>query len=210
MAVTNTPHIDRGVIVGVFRDPAEAGQAVAELRRLGITDDQIGVIARNGDSVSTTTGSQWDVGATTGAIAGGATGAVLGLAVAAGIIPGVGPILAGGLLAGLAASAATGAAAGGVLGTLIGLGIPEHEAAFYHGEFEAGRTIVTVRAGEKAATVREVLDRFGGASAFGPPAGKPADVEKTDAGGDLTRTDAARRLNEGVERMSSPNMPPGV
>ena len=32
---------------------------------------------------------------------------------------------------------------------LIGAGIPEHEAKYYQGEFEAGRAIVTVNAGEQ-------------------------------------------------------------
>jgi hypothetical protein len=207
MNSSETPHVDRGVVVGVFRDRDDAGRAVAELGRLGIPVNQIGVIVRNGDSISGAQGSQWEIGAATGAVAGGATGTVIGFAVAAGLLPGVGPVIAGGLLAGICASAAAGAAAGGVLGALIGLGVPEEEAAFYHGEFEAGRTIVTVRAGDRAAEVRDVLDRFGGADALS--SGKSAEVETTDEG-EHNRTDAARRLNESVERMSSPHMPPGV
>jgi hypothetical protein len=210
MNAPSEPIIDRGVVVGVFRDRADAGQAVAELRRLGVAEDHIGVIARNGDTVSGMTGSQWEVGAVAGAVAGGATGTALGLAVVAGLIPGIGPIIAGGLFAGIAASAAAGAAAGGVVGALIGLGIPEEEAVFYHGEFEAGRTIVTVRAGDKVDIARSVLARFGGSESFTPPVGKPAEVELTDMGSEHVRSDAARRINESVEDMSSPHMPPGV
>jgi hypothetical protein len=205
----NTHHIDCGVVVGVFRDRGDAESAIAELKLLGTADEQIGIIARNGDTASSTTGSQWEVGAATGAVAGGATGTALGIAVAAGLLPGIGPFIAGGMLGGVVASAAAGAAAGGVLGALIGLGIPEEEAAFYHGEFEAGRTIVTVRAGEKADTDRSVLLRFGAADALGR-FGKAADVESPDEGFDLARTDAARRLNETAEGLSSPRMPPGV
>jgi hypothetical protein len=199
------PIIDRGVIVGVFRDRATAARAVAELRRLGVTDDQIGVVARNGDT-SAAVGSQWEAGAATGAVAGGATGTLLGVAVAAGLIPGIGPIVAGGLLAGLCGSAVAGAVAGGVLGSLIGLGIPEAEAAFYHGEFEAGRVLVTVRAGDRANVVRPVLHWHGGYDAI--TGGKQSEKEMTDEGG-LTRTEHARRLNAAVERASSPNMRPG-
>ncbi|HEY1381630.1 MAG TPA: hypothetical protein VGF55_32835, partial [Gemmataceae bacterium] len=207
MHSTNTPVIDRTLVVGVFRDREDAGQAVAELRRLGFTGEQVGVIARNGDTARVA-GSQWEVGAAAGAVAGGATGTVLGFAVAAGLIPGVGPFLAGGILAGVAASAATGAVAGSVLGALVGLGIPEEEAAYYHGEFQAGRTIVTVRAGDRVDIVRSVMARFGGNDALArdvddgqilhtahpqggiasapvanPPTGKPAEVEMTDVGG---------------------------
>jgi hypothetical protein len=210
MQPTETPRIDRGVVVSVFHDRMDAARAVAELQRLGVADDHIGMIARNGDSMSGTTGSQWEAGAAAGAIAGGATGTALGLAVTAGLIPGVGPVVAGGLLAGIAASAAAGAAAGGILGGLIGLGLPEEEAVFYHGEFEAGRTIVTVNAGDKADIARSILLRCGGSDSFGQPSGKPAEVEMADVGGDHVRTDAARRMNEGVEEMSSAYMPPGV
>jgi hypothetical protein len=207
MATKTEPIIDRGLVVGVFRDRASAERAVSELRRLGVSDDQIGVVARNGDT-ATPVGSQWEAGAATGAVAGGATGTLLGIAVAAGLIPGVGPFVAGGLLAGLCASAAAGAIAGSVLGTLIGLGIPEEEATFYHGEFEAGRVLVTVRAGDRANVVRPIMHWHGGYDALRRDAGKTTERDAADEGG-LTRTDAARRLNEGVERMSSPNMRPG-
>src|SRR6516162_7300093 len=149
MQPTETPRINRCVVVGIFHDRMDAARAVDELRRRGVADDHIGMIARNGDMKAGSTGSHWEVGAAAGAIAGGATGTPLGLAVTTGLIPGVGPIIAGGVLASIAASAAAGAAAGGILGSLIGLGLPEEEAVFYHGEIEAGRTIVTVNAGDK-------------------------------------------------------------
>jgi hypothetical protein len=195
---------DPGLVVGVFPDRAAAERAVAELRRLGVTDSQIGVIARNGDAAAK--GSQWEAGAAAGAVAGGATGTLLGVAVAAGLIPGIGPFVAGGLLGGLAASAAAGAVGGSVIGTLIGLGVPEREAAYYHGEFEAGRVLVTIRAGDRANVVRPVLHWHGGTDAG---VGKSTEREMSDEGG-LTRTEGARRLNADVERMSSPNMRPGV
>jgi hypothetical protein len=155
---------ERSTVVGVFRDRTHAEQAVDELRRLGFRDDQIGVAARSGDYAATVAegeDTKWAAGATAGAVAGGATGTLLGVAVAAGLIPGIGPVIAGGMLAGVLASAATGVAAGGLLGALIGLGVPEEEASYYHGEFEAGRTIVTVRADGRFAEVRDVLRRFG-------------------------------------------------
>jgi len=55
-------------------------------------------------------------------------------------------LFAGGTLAAILASAAGGAAAAGIAGALVGLGIPEDEAKHYDSEFQAGRTIVTVKA----------------------------------------------------------------
>jgi hypothetical protein len=83
------------------------------------------------------------------------------LAVAAGIIPGLGPILAGGTLAAVLASAGTGAAVGTVLGALVGLGVPEVEASYYDTEFQSGRTLVTVRADDRAAEAWNILIRHG-------------------------------------------------
>src|SRR5205807_9335680 len=117
--------------------------------------------------------------AAAGALTGGAAGALAGGALAAIMLPAVGPALVGGLLAALLGSS-VGAAAGGLLGVLIGLGIPEEEARYYDREFQAGRTIVTVRADDRydeaAATLRrhgalKVAERHPPAAAamVGPP-----------------------------------------
>jgi hypothetical protein len=45
--------------------------------------------------------------------------------------------------------AAAGAAGGGILGALIGLDIPEEQARHYQREFHSGRSLVTVRAGDR-------------------------------------------------------------
>jgi hypothetical protein len=230
----------RVTIVGVFHDPTSAEQAIAELHRLGFSNDRIGIALR-GDAVTRTAaeGTQWETGAATGAVAGGATGTLLGIAVAAGLIPGVGPAVAGGLLGGLIASAATGAVAGGVLGALIGLGVPEEEATYYRNEFEAGRVLVTVRADDRADLARSALRHFGAydiedrgtgrtVAATGefadvevvpadrpPSAGdvrvtKDVGAERTDLEPGHPRADAARRPNEGVKNASPPAGPPGV
>jgi hypothetical protein len=81
--------------------------------------------------------------------------------VAAGLIPGVGPAIAGGTLMALLASAGAGAAVGSVLGALIGLGVPEAEAGYYEGEFKSGRTLVTVKADERAGEAWDCLARHG-------------------------------------------------
>ncbi len=100
-------------------------------------------------------------GAVTGALAGLGLGALAGLGVLSGVIPVIGPAIAGGTLGIILSNAAAGAAVAGVAGALIGLGIPEEEAKYYHEEFEAGRTIVTVQADGRADEATAILRRHG-------------------------------------------------
>jgi len=170
----------RATIIGVFSDRDKAQAAVDDLRRSGFRDDQIGLVSRAVDDAGSSThaaGHQqfkekkgvssdpththWEEGAEVGAAAGAATGTGLGLAVAAGLIPGLGPAIVGGTLLAILASAGTGAAVGGLVGGLVGLGVPEAEASYYEAEFRTGRTIVTVRADERAADAWDVLARHG-------------------------------------------------
>jgi hypothetical protein len=168
---------DRGTVVGVFADQSQARQAVVELRRAGFDEDQIGVVGRSGDGQGTSglpndpTGTRWEEGTGVGAAAGGATGLGLGLAVAAGLIPAIGPVIAGGALTALIASAGAGATIGTVVGGLVGLGVPEDEAAYYEGEFKSGRTVVTVRAGDRRADAAAILTRYGGYDRSTAPGG---------------------------------------
>ncbi len=84
-------------------------------------------------------------GAGMGAVAGGLLGAL-----AASVIPGIGPVLAGGMIATALGFAGAGAAVGGILGAMTGLGISHDEAVYYEEQFNEGKAIVTVRAGEFA------------------------------------------------------------
>jgi hypothetical protein len=58
--------------------------------------------------------------------------------------------------------------AGGLIGTLIGLGIPEEEAHYYHGEVQAGRTLVTFKAPQRYDEAVNIL-RVHGAYGKGKP-----------------------------------------
>lgn len=155
------------VVVGVFDDQAHARAAVQDLRDAGFTEDQIGVAAREEARTAGTeqgadaSGSKAPEGAGTGAAAGAGVGALWALGISAGVLPAVGPVIAGGVLASILASAAGGAVAGGIVGALVGLGIPEEEAKRYGKEFEAGRTIVTVRDALRHAEASAILDRHG-------------------------------------------------
>jgi uncharacterized protein (TIGR02271 family) len=151
--------------VGVFDNRERAQQAVAELKRLGFTENEIGVAAQGDERQSVhkeEEGNHAGAGAAAGVAGGLGVGALWGLGIIAGVLPAVGPVIAGGVLASIAASAAAGAAAGGLAGALIGMGIPDDEAEYYETEFRRGRTIVTVQAGDRYDEARAVLRREGG------------------------------------------------
>jgi uncharacterized protein (TIGR02271 family) len=155
----------RTTIVGVFEDQAHAQAAVAELRRVGFREDQIGVISHDRTTTGKTTGDKGThmaEGAAAGVAAGAGIGALWALGIAAGMLPAIGPVIAGGLLASVLASAAGGAAAAGLIGALIGLGIPEEEARYYEGEFKSGRTLVTIKADGRYDEGLAVVRRHGG------------------------------------------------
>lgn len=140
-------------VVGVFTDPDLAAAAVHELRDAGFSDDQIGVATRTGGlTEGTPAGASgpptWETGAAIGMMAG---------ATIAGLALGPAPVV---LAAGFTALLG-GALTGGLIGALIDLGIPETDARWFHDEVKAGKTLVTVRAGGRAAEAAEVLRRVG-------------------------------------------------
>jgi len=91
---------------------------------------------------------------------GGVLGGLIGAAAAL-LIPGIGPVVAGGILASALGGAALGAAGGGLMGGLITTGVPEDEARYYDQQFQAGRTVVTVKADGKYAEAEAILRRHG-------------------------------------------------
>src|SRR4051812_38743489 len=145
-------------IVGLFTSQQEAQEAIRELKRRGVREEQIGVICRYDQRGVTSDPDAGDgtfatEGAAVGAAAGAGVGALWAIGIAAGALPAIGPVIAGGTLAAVAASAAGGAVAAGLIGALVGLGIPESDAHFYEGEVKSGRTLVTVRAPARPAEV---------------------------------------------------------
>jgi hypothetical protein len=187
----NNMMTNQSTVVGVFDDRLQADRAVDELRRAGFRDDQIGVAMRYdaGDAavsdVAETEGSHAGTGAVTGVVAGLGLGALAGLGVLSGVIPVVGPAIAGGTLGVVLSNAAAGAGVGGLVGALAGAGVPEDEAHYYQGEFESGRTIVTVRTDGRAADAMAVMRQHGAydmssrpdiSGAAAPMATKPIDV----------------------------------
>jgi hypothetical protein len=147
----------RTAAVGIFDNDDQARRAIDALKRAGFRDDQIGFIRRRVDADrDTDTGTR----VATGVVGGGVLGGILGAAASL-LIPGLGPAIAGGILAATLGGAAIGAAAGGIIGALTDIGVPEEEARYYQGEFEAGRVIVTVRADGREREARDILRQNG-------------------------------------------------
>ena len=156
----------RSTVVGVFEDRTHADQAVAALRKAGYRQDQIGVAMKHKEGTVDSAGEFVDEthagsGALTGALTGLGIGALAGLGVLAGVIPVVGPAIAAGTLGVVLSNAAAGAGIAGIVGALVGAGVPEHEAAYYQDEFEAGRVLVTVHADARADEATTILRQFG-------------------------------------------------
>jgi len=145
----------RPLVVGIFEKRTEAERAVSELRASGFTDSQIGFAARDEDGVTTDTITDQEQrggareGLVMGAITGGAFGSIVGAAAAV-LLPGIGPVIAGGILGAALTGAAAGAVTGGLVGALREWGLPEEEARYYQDEFQAGRTIITVKTDDLA------------------------------------------------------------
>jgi uncharacterized protein (TIGR02271 family) len=156
----------KNLVVGVFESRMAAERAIADLKRAGFTDDQIGMVGRDaeGNTIATGTAEETyaDEGAVAGAVAGAGAGALVGAGVISGLIPPAIPIVALGALGTVLLNAAGGAVLVGIAGALIGWGIPEDEAEYYEEEVKAGRFLVTVDASGREDEARSILHRFGG------------------------------------------------
>jgi hypothetical protein len=154
------------LVTGLFHSRESAELAAEELVKAGYSSDDISLLMSD-----TTQGREFAIkkstkapeGAATGAAVGGTLGAVAaGLAAVATLtIPGLQVLAAGPVVAALTGLGA-GAAAGGLTGALIGLGIPEHEAKFFHGEIERGGILLGVYThGDRTKIAKEILESAG-------------------------------------------------
>jgi len=159
----------QATVVGVFPDRQQAQRAVRALRDAGFREDQIGLASSGQDSGTLSSDADTDSensyageGAMTGLAAGAGVGALWGLGILSGVLPVIGPAIAGGTLGVLLSSAAAGAATAGVAGLLAGMGVPKEEAEYYESEMHAGRSIVTVNAGDRRSEAFSIIQRHGG------------------------------------------------
>jgi uncharacterized membrane protein len=150
----------------VFETAGQAESAIDELRHAGFRQNQIGILTPSGrveeaETPIERTEEEAATGAARGAVAGGAVGAAAG-ALAGALIPGIGPILAGGIFTGILLGGAAGAAAGSYAGPFVALGFSEEDARHYGNELKEGRTIVSVRAEDRATEALSILRSHGG------------------------------------------------
>jgi len=161
-------------VTAVFDNRVQAEQAINELRRMGVSDNYISIVARHEDTGGSTAAAHADDagdGAGKGLLAGAGVGALFGLAAA--MIPGVGPFITAGTLltsalgadgGGMAAGAIVGGTTGAIAGALAKTGYDEHEAAYYGSAVESGGILVAVddHAGISLQQAAAVLTQFGG------------------------------------------------
>ena len=148
-------------ISGLYNSYDTALDVVNDLEKAGIPNNDISIIASNGDEVrGEGSGTGAGTGGGVGAVVGGGAGLLAGLGMLA--IPGLGPIVAAGWLAATAAGAAAGAAAGGIIGALTDSGVNEDHAHVYAEGVRRGCSLVNVRVDDDNARAAQlVIDRHG-------------------------------------------------
>jgi len=159
-------------ITRLFDNYDDAVNAVHDLEELGISHDDLSIVANNADdrhraAVANHDGGinqDGDVtkGATTGAILGGGAGLLAGLGMLA--IPGLGPLVAAGWLAATATGVGVGAIGGGATGTIVGAlknaGHSDEEAHVYSEGVRRGGTLVSAKIpDDRVAEAQAVLER---------------------------------------------------
>lgn len=168
-------------ISAVFDRPGDAENALLNLRRQGVRDEQISIVARDSNDLVVTAAQNGKVdddqgeevasGAGVGLAAGAGVGAIFGLAAA--VIPGIGPFITAGAFGsalgsvaagGAAAGAVVGGTAGAVSGALTRVGYTEEEAQYFGEEIERGKILVAVETGDNISEddARDLLQRSGG------------------------------------------------
>lgn len=158
-------------VTAVFANHEQADAAIAELRRRGVSDSHLSIIAKRVEDVEVTRPPEGTAGEriAKGAITGIGVGTLFGLAAV--LIPGVGPFLVAGPLAsalGVAGgSAAAGAIVGGTSGALAGAmaraDFSKDEVAFYGPLVEQGDVMVTVNTDDVSSErLRSELEQLGG------------------------------------------------
>jgi hypothetical protein len=155
-------------IVGLFDTYAHAEIAAHDLERVGISHDDISLLANNTTAqlgptdaapIHTTHHADTETEAGKGAVAGGVTGLLLGLAAFA--IPGLGAVAAAGWLMTTMAGAVVGAGIG-IVGALSEVGVPHEDAVYYNEGVRRGGTLLAVRVQDNQATqVARILNADG-------------------------------------------------
>jgi len=158
-------------VTAVFDDRTQAERAIAELRRGGISEKDLSIVARRPDDVEVKGGPTDKAGERIGkgALAGAGVGTLFGLAALA--IPGVGPFITAGVLASalgatggaVAAGAIVGGTSGALAGAFAKAGYSKEESEYLGSTVERGGVLVAADADDvSAARLRSEFTRLGG------------------------------------------------
>ncbi len=152
------------MIFGIFSNQKDAGDAVAELKNKGYTND-ISIIAVDNSGNPQEKVVKADGGVAEGAAGGAVLGALAGIiaGITSVIVPGLGAVLIGGpILATWGITGAVlGALTGGLVGALTGMGIPEDVAKAYENKIRAGEVLVAVNStNDNTSIIEEILKRY--------------------------------------------------
>lgn len=151
------------VITGLFENTSKASAAIHRLEAIGVSQNDISVIANDSyskDDFAVDEGNKAAEGGVIGAASTGILAAVVAGLTTVGAVAtgGAGLLVAGPLVAAFAAGG-VGAAVGGSLGAVIGAFIPEHEVKFYENAIEKGSVLVGVKFNsDNKDTIKEILD----------------------------------------------------
>ncbi len=145
----------------VYDTYAQAERAVKDLEKIGVSSQDISLVANksvsdqydNVDEASSTA-----TGAGIGAAVGGGAGLLAGLGLLA--IPGLGPVVAAGWLASTALGAVAGSATGGIVGALVDAGTSEEDAHVYSEAIRRGGTLLTVRSNLPDDKIENILNGY--------------------------------------------------
>jgi hypothetical protein len=164
-------HQEHDHLVAVFDERASAEAAVAELRRLGLGSEHLGVAVRGTGQVAFEHDAEVDMrrGVEVDAGAGAVVGFLAGFALLGVLVPVVGAVGVGGLLALGAAGGFGGAMLGGYLGVASedrALSVHEQIA---RAQLEPGQVLVAVCGHGHPDAAQEVLQRHGGELRPAPP-----------------------------------------
>lgn len=147
-------------IVAVYKDSKMAGDAVAELKKKGYTEN-ISVISKDEEDASikehTVKNEAGKEGGIAGAVVGGLAGLIVGTTAI--LVPGLGTLLVAGPFAALMGAA--GAVGGGLIGFLIDAGISEDQARAFEDAVRRGEVLVVVTSDSgQNGKIRKILDRY--------------------------------------------------
>ncbi|MBI2939562.1 MAG: hypothetical protein HYY04_03920 [Chloroflexi bacterium] len=173
-----------GMVSGVFGSRQQAEAVIEDLRRLGLSDKDLGLVVPDPERhhlvQARETGREVAGSVSKGIAAGATLGSLAGLAVMAAVLPGAGVVGLAGLLIGAEVGAALGAILGGYGGLIVRVGSGTGDESRCEIRLGSGDILVVVRSEEYAEEALRLM-AFHGArclSAQPPRVEEPAERDE--------------------------------